>query len=243
MTFSRAIPPGRQADTLKTFYNVRVHPDAILKWVKKYSIRLYDHTINLPIITCERYCVDELYVRVRGAMKYLFAMTGALTRFCLAYEMTDCRDGHNAEELLQEAKKKAGGRVPAESASDAPSSYAQARREVYAAGNHPGQGRHPRRGRRLHQQQKAQQQRERFNGTVRSFLRPLRGIKNKDTSLSKRFSLLQPHTSALVPQGQDVCQNGQNRNQRDRRMGHACRQRGMGIVLGAGAASQITMRK
>ena len=56
-------------------------------------------------------------------------MTGVPTRFCLSYGMADCKDGHNAEGLLREASKRAGGRgVPAESAPDAPSSYAQARR-------------------------------------------------------------------------------------------------------------------
>ena len=56
---------------------------------------------------------------------YLFSTTEISTRFCLAFEMTDRKDGFNATNLLKETLRRTG-KVPAVFTTDALPSYSEA---------------------------------------------------------------------------------------------------------------------
>ena len=43
---------------------------------------------------------DELYVKIKGNMKYVFAMMDDETRFWIAHEVADTKDTHDARHLL-----------------------------------------------------------------------------------------------------------------------------------------------
>jgi transposase-like protein len=51
---------------------------------------------------------DELYLKVKGNMKYLFAMMDDETRFWIAQEVADTKDTHDARHLFQMAKERTG---------------------------------------------------------------------------------------------------------------------------------------
>lgn len=51
---------------------------------------------------------DEIYVKIRGELKYVFAMMDDETRFWIAQEVGDKKEGHNARGLLQKAKQVTG---------------------------------------------------------------------------------------------------------------------------------------
>ena len=55
-------------------------------------------------------------------------------------------------------------------------------------------------------------------------------LRTQGETIRQVAEILQLHMSTLVPQGRDACQNGRNHNQRNKRMEHACRQRGMGVL-------------
>ena len=48
---------------------------------------------------------DEIYVKIRGDLKYVFAMMDDETRFWIAQEVADRKDGHDASGLLRKSKE------------------------------------------------------------------------------------------------------------------------------------------
>ena len=65
---------------------------------------------------------------------YLFSTTDIETRFCLAFEVADHKDGFNATNLLKETMERAG-KVPAVFITDGLPSYSEAHQAVFAAKN------------------------------------------------------------------------------------------------------------
>jgi len=51
---------------------------------------------------------DELYVKIRGNMKYVFAMMDDETRFWIAQEVANTKESHDARHLFQISKERAG---------------------------------------------------------------------------------------------------------------------------------------
>ena len=66
--------------------------------------------------------------------RYLFSTTEISTRFCLAFEMADRKDGFNATNLLKETLGRTG-KVPAVFTTDCLPSYSEAHQAVFAAKN------------------------------------------------------------------------------------------------------------
>ena len=48
---------------------------------------------------------DEVYVKIRGELKYVFSLMDDETRFWIAQEVANKKQGHNARGLLQQAKQ------------------------------------------------------------------------------------------------------------------------------------------
>ena len=48
---------------------------------------------------------DEIYVKIRGGLKDVFAMMDDEARFWIAQEVEDRKEGHNARGLLQKSKQ------------------------------------------------------------------------------------------------------------------------------------------
>ncbi len=169
----------------------------IYRWIIKFVTMAYRYLMSLSINTGNRFCADEEYISIRGKQNYLFAETDYDTRFLLALEVADCKDGHNAENLLKTAAVRAG-KKPTEFVSDALPSYAQAFESVYAAPN------------AIHQhcihisnagisKKNNNNVQERFNGTLRSIQRPRRGIKSKNSPIFAGcdiyYNFMRPHSS------------------------------------------------
>ncbi|MYH03876.1 MAG: DDE-type integrase/transposase/recombinase [Cenarchaeum sp. SB0669_bin_11] len=52
----------------------------------------------------ERWHADEVWVKINGNIKYLFAMVGGEMRFVLARKVADSKNRHNARSLLKEVR-------------------------------------------------------------------------------------------------------------------------------------------
>ena len=86
-----------------------------------------------------------------------------------SHEMAECKDDHNATELLIEAAKRAG-RAPAEFVTDMLPSYRVAHKDVYAA-NNPLDKISTHVADACINNKKRNNIQERFNGMIRSLLR------------------------------------------------------------------------
>jgi transposase-like protein len=51
---------------------------------------------------------DEIYVKFSGSMKYLFAMMDDETRFCIAQEVAETKEKHDARNILRMSKEVTG---------------------------------------------------------------------------------------------------------------------------------------
>ena len=51
---------------------------------------------------------DELYLKINGNMKYLFAMMDDETRFWIAQEVAESKDKHDARNILKMSRKLQG---------------------------------------------------------------------------------------------------------------------------------------
>jgi hypothetical protein len=62
---------------------------------------------NTPNVS-DTWRADEIYIKVKGDMKYLFAMMDDETRFWIAQEVAESKDKHDTRKLLQMSKQLTG---------------------------------------------------------------------------------------------------------------------------------------
>ena len=184
----------------------------------------HEYLKDIPIRTGGRASSDEVYMsakdkdedKKRDAKGYpraadarpeeepgdnkmcLFSTTDIQTRFCLAFEMADRKDGFNATNLLKETKRRAG-KVPAEFVSDALPSYSEAHQAVFAAKTPRDKHSVYISNASLKNKKHNNNFQERYNGTFRAFQRPRRGIPNPHSHLITGFfvyyNFVRPHSS------------------------------------------------
>ena len=70
----------------------------------------------------DRWHADEVWVKIRGDVKYLFALMDGQTRYILAQEVANSKHRHNARSLLRTAKE-AAGKKPKEFVTDGLHAY------------------------------------------------------------------------------------------------------------------------
>jgi len=87
---------------------VEVHHTTVYRWVRKYVALMEKYLDQMKPQVSDTWRADELYVKIKGNMKYLFAMMDDETRFWIAQEVADTKDTHDARHLFQMAKERTG---------------------------------------------------------------------------------------------------------------------------------------
>ena len=136
---------------------------------------------------------DELYIKINGNLKYLFAMMDDETRFWIAQEVAESKDRHDARNLLRMSKQ-VTGKKPLTFITDGLQSYHDAYKKEFRTLGLP-QTKHVRhitlRGDRNNNKM------ERMNGEVRDREKVMRGLKKEDTATLKGYQLyhnyIRPH--------------------------------------------------
>ena len=130
--------------------------------------------------------------------RYLFSTTEISTRFCLAFEMADHKDGFNATNLLKETRRRMG-KVPAVFTTDCLPSYIKAHQAVFAAKNPLDKHSVHISDSCLNNKKKHNNFQERFNGTYRKSQRPRQNIPSPRSPLITGFfvyyNFVRPHSS------------------------------------------------
>lgn len=83
----------------------------------------------------EQWRTDEIYLKIRGERKYLFAMLDSETRFWFA-KMVATHKGNDDVEPMFEKAKEVAGKVLGQLTSDGASNFAHAHKKQYAARNY-----------------------------------------------------------------------------------------------------------
>ena len=87
---------------------VKVSHVAVYAWIKKYTALMTEYLAQIKPNVSDTWRADELYVKINGDMKYLFAMMDDETRFWIAQEVAESKDKHDARNLLRMSKEVTG---------------------------------------------------------------------------------------------------------------------------------------
>ena len=139
---------------------------------------------------------DEVFVKIRGELKYVFSLMDDETRFWIAQEVADRKQGHNARGLLQEGKKVTQTK-PKVFITDGLPSYNIAHKKEFWARERSERTVHIRHIRL--QGDKNNNMMERLNGEFRDREKVMRGVKKKESPLFDGYQLyhnyIRPHMS------------------------------------------------
>jgi transposase-like protein len=173
---------------------VKVSHVAVLKWIRKYIGLMGEYLEKIKPNVSDTWRADELYVKVKGDMKYLFALMDDETRFWIAQEIADSKYTHDARTLFK-AGVKVAGKKPMTLITDGLPAYHDAYLKEYWTLKKETRTEHIRhimiRG--DHNNNKM----ERMNGEVRDREKVMRGLKKTDTPILKGYQLfhnyIRPH--------------------------------------------------
>jgi transposase-like protein len=172
---------------------VEVSHKTIFMWIKKYVRLMQNYAETLVPKVSDTWRADEIYIKVKGDMKYLFAMMDDETRFWIAQEVAETKYTHDARTLFR-ISKQLMGKQPKTIITDGLMSYHDAYKKEYWTLKGP-RTEHIRKitfgGK--HENNKM----ERFNGEIRDREKTMRGLKKKETPILAGYQLfhnyIRPH--------------------------------------------------
>ena len=158
---------------------VQVCHRTVYKWIRKYSELMQAYADKIQPKVSDVWRADEVYVKIKGDQKYLFALMDDETRYWIAQEVADTKEKHNPRGLFANGKEIAGKR-PVRLITDGLESYHDAWKKEFRTIASP-QGEHIKeislKG-QIHNNKM-----ERMNGEIRDREQTMRGLKRKDTPI------------------------------------------------------------
>ena len=168
----------------------------VQNWTKKYVGLMDKYLKQLTPQVGESWRTDELYLKIKGDRKYLFAMLDSETRFWIAQMVAEHKGNDDVSPMFKDAKKTAG-KVPSVLISDGAANFHHAWKNQYRAKNflHKDTEHH----RHVHfKGDMNNNQIESFNSnTLRAREKVIRGIKKDDsailTGMQIHHNYIRPH--------------------------------------------------
>ena len=175
---------------------VKVSHVTIQNWIKKYVELMDKYLEKITPRVGDNWRTDEMYLKIKGDKKYLFAMLDSETRFWLAQMVSDHKGNDDVTPMFKNARKTTG-KVPSVLTSDGAANFHHAWKQQYRVKNflHKDTEHH----RHIHMAgDMNNNQMEAFNGnTVRLREHPMRGIKKSDSPIFKGMQIhhnyIRPH--------------------------------------------------
>jgi transposase-like protein len=87
---------------------VQVSYRTVLNWINKYTALMEKYLDKITPQVSDTWRADELFLKVKGNMKYLYALMDDQTRFWIAQEVADTKFTADLRPLFKEGKKIAG---------------------------------------------------------------------------------------------------------------------------------------
>jgi len=173
---------------------VEVSYKTIHNWIAKYVKLMRSYVETFQPDVSDTWRADELYVKIKGDMKYVFALLDDETRFWTAQEVAESKYKHNARRLFQLGVK-ATGKKPMTIITDGLPAYHDAYKKEFWTHKRETRTEHIRhitiRG--DHNNNKM----ERFNGEIRDREKTMRGLKTKETPILTGYQIfhnyIRPH--------------------------------------------------
>lgn len=179
---------------------VEVSHQTIYNWIQKYTKLMKEYVENIVPNVSDTWRADELYVKVKGDMKYLFALLDDETRFCIAQEIADTKELHDARALFSRGKYLMG-KQPKTLITDGLVTYSRSSMEVFPRTDHI---REIRLEGEIHNNKM-----ERFNGEIRDREKTMRGLKTKETAMLTGYQIyhnyIRPHEALEGKTPSEAC--------------------------------------
>jgi transposase-like protein len=183
---------------------IKVSHETVYRWIQKYSNLLKKYADKIKPSTSDVWRADELYVKVKGDMKYLFALIDDETRYWIAQEVAESKYKHDARNLLRMAKE-IGCKTPTALITDGLPVYHDAfnkefntlKREAMHINTIKLSG------------DMNNNKMERFNGEVRDREKVTRGLKKNDTPVLAGYQVyhnfIRPHEALKGKTPAEAC--------------------------------------
>jgi transposase-like protein len=171
---------------------VQVSHVAIYNWIGKYVSIMERYLDQIKPQVSDVWRADELYLKIKGNMKYLFAMMDDQTRFLIAQEVAEAKYTHDARHLFQ-ISREAVAKQPKILITDGLPAYRDAFMKEYWTRNNGAQHiREIQLDGRIHNNKM-----ERLNGEIRDREKVMRGLEKVDTPILTGYQIyhnyVRPH--------------------------------------------------
>ena len=84
---------------------VEVSHKTVYMWIKRYTNLMKEYLDTITPQVGDTWRADEVYVKIKGDKRYMFAMMDDETRFWIAQEVADSKFKHDARNLLRMGKE------------------------------------------------------------------------------------------------------------------------------------------
>jgi transposase-like protein len=166
---------------------VEVSYRTILNWIKKYVRLMEKYAETLTPNVSDTWRADEIYMKIKGNMKYLFAMMDDETRFWIAQEVAETKTKHDARVLFFRAKRLMG-KKPKTLITDGLPTYSVACDQVFCETDNPEE--HTKHIRNITLKgNRNNNKMERLNGEIRDREKIMRGLKKRRTTILRGYQI------------------------------------------------------
>jgi transposase-like protein len=185
---------------------VKIGHKAIYMWILRYTRVMQRYLNKITPQVGDTWRADEVFVKIRGEMKYVFSLMDDETRFWIAQEVADSKDRHDASGLLKKGKEITQTK-PKVFITDGLQSYHDAYQKELWVKNRQQRPIHIR---HIHLKGDMNNNKmERLNGEFRDREKIVRGIKVKDSVLIHGYQMyhnyLRPHMGLNGKTPAEVC--------------------------------------
>lgn len=173
---------------------VDVSHKTIYVWIKKYTKLMESYLDKITPQVSDTWRADEIFTKVKGDLKYLFALIDDETRYWIAKEVANRKEGHDASGLFRQAKEIANKRPKVMITDGLPSYHDAYMKEFWT--NDKNRTVHIK---HIHLQHDMNNNKmERFNGEFRDREKVTRGLKKTDSPLISGYQIyhnyVRPHS-------------------------------------------------
>jgi len=184
----------RNVKQFLTLQGVNVSHQTVYNWINKYTKLMKGYLDKIVPQVGDAWRADEVFVKVKGDMRYLFALMDDETRFWIAKEVANSKEMHDASGLFRQAKEIIGTK-PKVIITDGLRSYEEAYQKEFWTINRQDRTLHIR---NIHLQGDMNNNKmERMNGEFRDREKVMRGIKKDDSVMFDGYQMfhnyLRPH--------------------------------------------------
>jgi transposase-like protein len=173
---------------------VQVSHQTVYNWIDKYTALMGKYLDKITPQVSDTWATDELFLKIKGNMKYLYAMMDEQTRFWIAQEVADTKYTADVRPLFELAKAVAD-KSPKTLVSDGAANFHEAYQKEFYTAKLETRTEHIRHIRLAGDYNNNKM--ERMNGEIRDREKVMRGLERKDSPILVGYQLfhnyIRPH--------------------------------------------------